>query len=79
MTSEAKSSRSKARPTLATLTRGIEGRDAVALSFLELEPAEMRSGGQRSARLTTSISSSIFLRCSALLPDAIACSTQWET
>src|ERR1700722_12640973 len=34
---------------------------------------------QRSARLTTSISSAILRRWSALSPELIACSTQWAT
>src|SRR5262245_9823132 len=34
---------------------------------------------QRSARLTTSISSSILRRGCAVLPEEMACSTQWAT
>jgi hypothetical protein len=49
------------------------------LTRCEAADAEDRTARYRSARPTTSINSAILRRCSALLPETIACSTQCAT
>ncbi len=72
------------RPLMTPIGPSNYGR-TLSVPMREIDPSNRPAGisrtfrAQRSARPTTFISSSIFRRCSALLPDAIACSTQCPT